>query len=84
LDEAAGAVFDVTANLGWVPDQRAANGRVTADVKKATRTTKHFPLFSWMPIMVIPFAAMQPMSFSARICVSSRIGPMKARKCAYS
>jgi hypothetical protein len=31
--EAAGAVFDLASNLGWVSDQRAANGGVMAGVK---------------------------------------------------
>jgi hypothetical protein len=32
---AAGAVFDLAPNLGLVSDRRAANGGVTAGVKKA-------------------------------------------------
>jgi hypothetical protein len=32
--EAAGAVFDFTANFGWLPDQRAENGGVIGGRKK--------------------------------------------------
>jgi hypothetical protein len=35
----AGAVFDLAPKVGSVSDKRAANGRVTACVKKAKKTT---------------------------------------------
>jgi hypothetical protein len=41
---AAGAVFDVTANLGLVSDERAASGGVMAGVKKAK--TDNLTLFA--------------------------------------
>ena len=35
----AGAVFDLAPKVGSVSDKRAANGRVTACVKKAKKAT---------------------------------------------
>jgi hypothetical protein len=39
-----GAVLDLASNVGSVSDQRAANGRVTAGVKKAKTNNQHSAL----------------------------------------